>query len=174
MGVYDTVTWHADLPKLPDGIQPCALGFQTKSLPGCCQRMIEVTHEGQLQHREYIGEVIDPANGSVEIGDRLTEIFRIERQRRISGETLGDADYSTQPIKYSGDVAIYASYGTPPNGRLEFYAVFKGGMLQSVQLTTNREPDQKAWDAAHQGKAGAMKQFVVQIITDNSKEFGDD
>jgi len=173
MGLYDTITWHADLPDLPEGICPWSLAFQTKSLPGCCQRLIELTHEGQLQLREYIGEIIDPEGVSLETVHQVTDKLRLMRERLISGETLSNTDYSIEPVNYSGEIVFYASYGTPRNGRLEYQAVFEGGVLQDVQLTKNRGPDQIAWDT-HQGKAGSKNYFVIQAISDNSKGFGDD
>lgn len=173
MGLYDIITWHADLPELPEGICPWKLAFQTKSLPGCCQRLIELTHEGQLQLREYIGEIIDPEDVSLEIVDQAANKLRLMRERLISGETLSNTDYSTEPINYSGEIVFYANYGAPQNGRLEYQAVFEDGVLQDVQLTKNQEPDQIAWDT-HQEKAGSKNHFVVQVIKDNSKEFGDE
>ena len=173
MGAYDMMTWHADLPELPEGKYPWMINFQTKSIQGRRQRVIEVTREDQLQLREFVGEGFDPTDVSGEMVQRLMERLRVANGRRQAGDTLDPTTYSTQKINHSGAIVFYSPYGDPPNGRLEFHAVFRDGLLQSVQLTKNQEPDQLKWDA-HQERTGAMAQFTVQPLTDNPKEPSDD
>ena len=54
---------------------------------------------------------------------------------------------------------FYASYGTPPNGRLKYNAEFEDGDVISVVLKEHRAPDEQAW---RERKASGMSQFIVK------------
>lgn len=173
MGLYDTITWHGDLPGFPEGLKPWVITFQSKSLPDCCQRMFEVTKDGQFQLREFIGEGLRYTDDPATVAKRVLDQHQERTRLRKTGETLNAADYSTQVYDYTGELIFYGGYGDPPNGWLKFRAIFKSGVLQSVRLKKHRMPDLAAWDAhleQKRSRTGGMSHFIIKQTKDTSTE----
>lgn len=161
MGLYDSLTWHGDLPDLPSGTEPYLLAFQTKSLEDCQQRIFEVTEAGQLQLRKFIGERYRYEDYSAELVAEMQTKFQERQMRRLAGLTLDEKDYSTTKSNYSGELVFYTSYGQPPNGWLEYTANFETGTVKSVCQTQHRAPDEQAW---RERKGGTVAQFIVKKL----------
>lgn len=168
MGAFDRIAWHTDLPDLPEEIKPWSLGFQTKCLPRSCQRIFEVTPEGRLQERKYVGPVASYKD-DLEVLARRVQAESVSRKLRYeSGAMLDPKDYATIPSDYSGDTKITSIYGRPHNGRLTYNVNFRNGTVQSVELIEHIKPDPNAWDDMLSKRKASGRHFVVTSINDET------
>ena len=171
MGLYDTISWLAPLPDAPAGLNYFLLGFQTKDIPEARQRLLEVSKDGLLEHREYIGKGFRYTEYSPELLAEMHNQIARRKLRAEKGVGLPEDEYTRIPLRHTGTCKLLASYGEPNNGRLEYLVDFTHGKVVSVEQTShippNRDAYQKRVDALM--KTGRMTQYIIKS-TDGSEQ----
>lgn len=161
MGVYDIITWHADLPDLPEGRKPWQFHFQTKDLPGQKQRQFEVRPDGRLQQRVsvHLGEPV-PEDMNL-IHEHMHRLREQQRKRFETGALLDEGDYTTTETDVTATVKLLARYGAESAGLLAYEAHFEAGWARSVRMIEHRLPDRELGRRSTEQQRTRMNQFEV-------------